>query len=70
MNSVGRYVLLCALLLVSNLEAAQQDAWTATWAASPEPSDADVSEPLLDHLHPNDAGYQAMAEAIDLALFH
>jgi lysophospholipase L1-like esterase len=22
-----------------------------------------------DHLHPNDAGYQAMAEAIDLALF-
>jgi len=22
-----------------------------------------------DHLHPNDAGYQAMAEAIDLKLF-
>jgi lysophospholipase L1-like esterase len=22
-----------------------------------------------DHLHPNDAGYQAMANAIDLALF-
>jgi len=22
-----------------------------------------------DHLHPNDAGYQAMADAIDLALF-
>jgi lysophospholipase L1-like esterase len=23
-----------------------------------------------DHLHPGDAGYQAMGEAIDLALFH
>ena len=23
-----------------------------------------------DHLHPNDAGYQAMADAIDLSLFH
>jgi lysophospholipase L1-like esterase len=22
-----------------------------------------------DHLHPNDAGYKAMAEAIDLSLF-
>lgn len=22
-----------------------------------------------DHLHPNEAGYQAMADAIDLALF-
>jgi lysophospholipase L1-like esterase len=22
-----------------------------------------------DHLHPNDAGYQAMANAIDLSLF-
>jgi lysophospholipase L1-like esterase len=22
-----------------------------------------------DHLHPNDAGYQAMADAINLALF-
>jgi lysophospholipase L1-like esterase len=22
-----------------------------------------------DHLHPNDAGYQAVADAIDLALF-
>jgi lysophospholipase L1-like esterase len=23
-----------------------------------------------DHLHPNDAGYQAMANTINLALFH
>jgi lysophospholipase L1-like esterase len=23
-----------------------------------------------DHLHPNDAGYQAMGDAIDLKLFH
>jgi len=22
-----------------------------------------------DHLHPNDAGYQAMADAVDLSLF-
>jgi lysophospholipase L1-like esterase len=22
-----------------------------------------------DHLHPNDAGYQAMADAVDLAIF-
>jgi lysophospholipase L1-like esterase len=38
---------------------------------------ADPSDPLMfapqydsgDHLHPNDAGYQAMANAVDLALF-
>jgi lysophospholipase L1-like esterase len=24
---------------------------------------------IRDHLHPNDAGYKAMAEAIDLGLF-
>ena len=32
-------------------------------------SDAEISFDSGDHLHPNDAGYQAMANAIDLALF-
>ena len=32
-------------------------------------SDAEISYDSGDHLHPNDAGYQAMANAIDLALF-
>ena len=32
-------------------------------------SDAQISYDSGDHLHPNDAGYQAMANAIDLALF-
>ena len=40
------------------------------------PAVADTADPLLstelqsrDQLHPNDAGYQAMANAIDLNLF-
>ena len=32
-------------------------------------SDAEITYDSGDHLHPNDAGYQAMANAIDLALF-
>jgi lysophospholipase L1-like esterase len=32
-------------------------------------SDDEISYDSGDHLHPNDAGYQAMANAIDLALF-
>ena len=32
-------------------------------------SDADINYDSGDHLHPNDAGYAAMANAIDLALF-
>jgi lysophospholipase L1-like esterase len=48
MNSVGRYALFGALLLVPRLEAAQRDAWIATWVASPEPSGPDASEPLLN----------------------
>jgi lysophospholipase L1-like esterase len=32
-------------------------------------SDAEINYDSGDHLHPNDAGYEAMAAAIDLALF-
>ncbi len=41
-------------------------------AATADPSNPLVFAPQFDsgdHLHPNDAGYQAMANAIDLALF-
>jgi len=41
-------------------------------AATRDPEDPQVFLPAYDsgdHLHPNDAGYQAMANAIDLALF-
>jgi lysophospholipase L1-like esterase len=40
--------------------------------ATRDPSDPEVYLPAYDsgdHLHPNDAGYEAMANAIDLALF-
>lgn len=40
-------LVLCAFLIGPPLAAAQRDAWVATWAASPEPADADPSEPLL-----------------------
>ncbi|HEX5226152.1 MAG TPA: SGNH/GDSL hydrolase family protein [Bryobacteraceae bacterium] len=35
--------------------------------ANPKQIRADLN--IRDHLHPNDAGYQAMADAVDLALF-
>lgn len=38
-----------------------------------DPSNPQVFAPAFDsgdHLHPNDAGYKAMADAIDLSLFH
>lgn len=48
MKSVGILALCGFLLLVPRLVAGQRDAWVATWAASPEPADADASEPLLN----------------------
>jgi len=48
MKSVGILALCAFLLLVPRLVAGQRDAWVATWAASPEPADADASEPLLN----------------------
>jgi lysophospholipase L1-like esterase len=48
MKSV-RILALCGFLLLGpGLVAGQRDAWVAAWAASPEPADADVSEPLLN----------------------
>jgi lysophospholipase L1-like esterase len=42
-------IALCGLLLLApRLVAGPRDAWVATWAASPEPADADASEPLLN----------------------
>jgi lysophospholipase L1-like esterase len=40
-----------------------------TVADKSDPSTFDVNDNLRDRLHPNDAGYQAMADAIDLNLF-
>jgi lysophospholipase L1-like esterase len=40
-------LLLCFLLLAPQL-VAPQNAWVATWAASPEPANSDPSEPLLN----------------------
>jgi lysophospholipase L1-like esterase len=34
-----------------------------------DPSQLNPAYYLSDHLHPNDAGYKLMAEAVDLALF-
>ena len=41
-------------------------------AATDDPANPKRFLPALDpgdHLHPNDAGYQAMANAVDLSLF-
>ena len=59
-HSIGR-VLVLALVLIqfgAPLHAQNtnnQEHWVATWAASPQ--------------QPNDAGYRAMADAVDLSLF-
>jgi hypothetical protein len=42
-------IALCGFLLPGpRLVAGPRDAWVATWATSPEPADADASEPLLN----------------------
>lgn len=48
MKSVRIIALWGFLLLGPRLVASQRDAWVATWAASPEPAEADASEPLLN----------------------
>ena len=48
MQSLRSCALLCSLLLVPCLAAAQRGAWVATWAASPEPADPDPKQPVLN----------------------
>ena len=48
MKSPRSCALLCALLLVPCLAAAQRGAWIATWAASPEPAGPDPKQPVLN----------------------
>ena len=48
MQSLRSCALLCSLLLVPCLAAAQRGAWIATWAASPEPADPDPKQPVLN----------------------
>ncbi len=47
MRELRNCALVCFLLLVPQLAGAQQNAWIATWAASPEPADPDPNKPLL-----------------------
>ena len=47
MNTLRNCALVCCLLLLPQLAAPQQDAWIATWTASPEPADSDPKEPVL-----------------------
>jgi lysophospholipase L1-like esterase len=48
MKSVGILGLCSFFLLGPPLVVGQRGAWVTTWAASPEPADADASEPLLN----------------------
>jgi lysophospholipase L1-like esterase len=47
MNTLRNCALICCFLLFPQLAAPQQDAWIATWTASPEPADSDPKEPVL-----------------------
>jgi lysophospholipase L1-like esterase len=40
-------VLLCGILLIPRVAAAQGENWVTTWATSPEPGEHDAEEPLL-----------------------
>jgi hypothetical protein len=47
MNTLRSCTLICFLLLVPRIAAAHPEKWIATWAASPEPADADPNNPIL-----------------------
>lgn len=47
MNLLRNAGIVCAFVLVWQVNAVGQDAWIATWAASPQPVDAGPKEPLL-----------------------
>ncbi|MGA3026886.1 MAG: SGNH/GDSL hydrolase family protein [Bryobacteraceae bacterium] len=40
--------LACSVLLIPLIAAAELESWVATWAASPEPPDADPNQPILN----------------------
>ena len=48
MHSLRQGALICILLLIPQVAAAQRNAWIATWAASPQPTAPDPEEPLLN----------------------
>jgi lysophospholipase L1-like esterase len=48
MNALQSSALMCSLLLVPPIAAAQQEGWVATWTASPEPADPDPNQPILN----------------------
>ncbi len=48
--------------------ACQQNHFSTPWSAIPQPKQMLPAYDKGDNLHPNDAGYKAMAESIDLNL--
>lgn len=66
------FVLQAVLAVGASAQAAEGRHWVTAWAMSPSTlspaADADAAF-TSDNLHPNDAGYQAMASAIDLDIF-
>jgi lysophospholipase L1-like esterase len=48
MNALRNCALICFLLFAPQLPAGPQNAWIATWAASPQPVAPDPDEPLLN----------------------
>jgi lysophospholipase L1-like esterase len=48
MTTLRTSALICFLLLVPGIAVAQPEKWVATWAASPEPADADPNQPILN----------------------
>jgi len=48
MNALARCAVICSLVLIPRLGPAQREAWIATWTASPEPTDSDPNQPVLN----------------------
>jgi lysophospholipase L1-like esterase len=46
-NALRSCALICCLLLVPQLAAAQREGWIATWTASPEPAEPDPNQRIL-----------------------
>jgi len=48
MNAFTRCAVICSLVLIPRLGPAQREAWIATWTASPEPTNSDPNQPMLN----------------------